>query len=325
MAENPIRLSIIIPVYGVEAYIARCLDSILHQDFDAWEAIAVDDGSPDGSGEILDRYAAKDERIRVLHKPNGGVSSARNAGLELARGEYVGFVDGDDLILPDMYSRMLAEAESGGFELVQCDYHNYFEDGSIRPDHKPLSEAEWLSEHDGLRANLSGEIMNSVCTKIIRREKIGSLRFDKKLAIAEDALFVFEACRNIGRAKRISYPGYLYFQREESVMHQPLTEKQFGRMEMLSRQMNGVREDEELYFISARRAANEGFSLISMVLTQRRFREKLPQLRSFALKNRALLLPNPKSGRRLRTQLALLWLCPHLYYTLFPRLKKLRK
>jgi len=325
LAENPIRLSVIIPVYKVEDYIARCLDSMLRQDFDAWEVIAVDDGSPDGSGKILDQYAARDPRVHVLHKDNGGVSSARNAGLDLAKGEYVGFVDGDDLVLPDMYSRLLKEAEDGDFDLVQCDYHNYFPDGSVRPEHAPLREAQWTRNRDVVLADIRSEIMNSVWTKIIRRECIGSLRFDENLSIAEDALFVFNVCRNIHRAKRVSHPGYLYFQRDASVMHQPLTEKQFGRMEMLKRQMAAVQDDGELYFAAARRAANEGFSLISMVLTQNRFREKLPELRSFALKNSKILLPNPKTGRRLRAQLALLKLCPVGYYSLFRALKALRK
>ena len=94
------RLSIIIPVYNVEEYLDRCLGSVLDQEFTSYEVILVDDGSTDSSPLICDRYSATDPRFRTLHKPNGGVSSARNAGLELAKGEYVMFLDSDDALLP---------------------------------------------------------------------------------------------------------------------------------------------------------------------------------------------------------------------------------
>ena len=94
------RLSIIVPVYNSEEYLSRCLDSILDQDMTSYEVILVDDGSTDSSALICDRYSATDPRFRTIHKPNGGVSSARNAGLNLAKGEYVMFVDSDDVLTP---------------------------------------------------------------------------------------------------------------------------------------------------------------------------------------------------------------------------------
>ena len=92
------KISIIIPIYKVEKYIRECLDSILNQTFTDWEALLIDDGSPDNSGVICDEYAAKDNRFKVFHKENGGVSSARNLGLEKATGEWVTFIDADDWI-----------------------------------------------------------------------------------------------------------------------------------------------------------------------------------------------------------------------------------
>ena len=103
------ELSIIMPVYKVEKYISRCLDSILKQTFREFELIIIDDGSPDQSGLIADHYAKLDERIRIIHQENKGVSEARNVGIKNARGTYIGFVDSDDYIEPDMYSIMLQE------------------------------------------------------------------------------------------------------------------------------------------------------------------------------------------------------------------------
>ena len=97
------KVSIIVPVYKVEKYLRKCIDSIINQTLKDIEIILVDDGSPDNCGKICDEYAAKDTRIKVIHKENGGLSSARNAGMEVAEGEYIGFVDSDDWIESDMY------------------------------------------------------------------------------------------------------------------------------------------------------------------------------------------------------------------------------
>lgn len=102
--------SLIIPVYNVEPYIRKCLDSVLHQDFGDWEALLIDDGSTDSSGSICDEYAARDKRFRVLHKPNGGVSSARNMALDNARGQWIWFVDPDDWIMPDALGKLAVVA-----------------------------------------------------------------------------------------------------------------------------------------------------------------------------------------------------------------------
>lgn len=102
------KISVIVPVYNVEPYLRKCVDSILAQTYRNLEVILVDDGSPDGCGAICDKYAKLDSRVRVIHKPNGGLSDARNAGLDICTGRYVGFVDSDDWIEPDMYETLLA-------------------------------------------------------------------------------------------------------------------------------------------------------------------------------------------------------------------------
>ena len=113
------QVSIIVPVYNVEAYLRRSLNSILAQTIPNWECICVDDGSPDGCGAILDEYAARDARFVVIHKENGGTSTARNAGLDAARGEYISFVDPDDWIEPNTYELALSAARETDADLVQ--------------------------------------------------------------------------------------------------------------------------------------------------------------------------------------------------------------
>ena len=123
------RVSVIVPVYQVEAYLAKCLDSILAQTFTDFELILVDDGTRDDCPRIMTRYAAMDARIRCIHKENGGLSSARNAGLDIARGEYIAFVDSDDTVEPTMLADAVAAAQRTGTQLVIYNYRLVTEDG----------------------------------------------------------------------------------------------------------------------------------------------------------------------------------------------------
>ena len=112
------KISVIVPVYNVEKYLPRCIDSILSQTFKDFELLLIDDGSPDNCGKICDEYAAKDRRVRVFHKPNGGVSSARNLGLDKACGEWITFIDSDDYVAVDYLEELVSFKINSGAELV---------------------------------------------------------------------------------------------------------------------------------------------------------------------------------------------------------------
>ena len=116
------KVSIIVPVYNTEKYLSRCLRSLMNQTLSDIEIILVDDGSTDRSSVLCDNYAEMDNRIKVVHKKNGGLSSARNAGIDIATGEYIGFVDSDDTISIDMYSKMIETAKKNNVDFVMTDY-----------------------------------------------------------------------------------------------------------------------------------------------------------------------------------------------------------
>lgn len=122
------QLSVIIPVYNAEKFINNCVDSILNQTFSDLEVVLVDDGSPDLSGAICDGYAETDKRVKVIHQKNAGVSAARNAGLDLAAGKYVTFVDSDDFVEPQMYEKMISVADKYDCDVVMCDCLKVFPD-----------------------------------------------------------------------------------------------------------------------------------------------------------------------------------------------------
>ena len=121
MISGPL-ISVVVPIYNVEQYLERCIDSILHQTYEHLEIILVDDGSPDNSGAICDSYLSLDQRIKVIHKRNGGLSDARNAGLEMASGEFIAFIDSDDTIMPEMIEKLYERIDTDRSDMAFCGY-----------------------------------------------------------------------------------------------------------------------------------------------------------------------------------------------------------
>ena len=150
MTDMP-KAIIIVPVYKAEKYLRRCVESIVHQTYTDWELLLVDDGSPDGSGGICDEYAGRDARIRVFHKENGGVSSARNLGLENVRGEYVTFVDSDDMI--DTRTLEICMSRCEGLDMLQFSFSRNAAD--LGPAEN--SEPEIFANRDYVNTSASGE------------------------------------------------------------------------------------------------------------------------------------------------------------------------
>lgn len=167
-------ISIIVPVYNVESFLPKCLDSIISQTFQDIELILVDDGSPDKSPQICDYYKSKDERIRVIHKNNGGLSSARNAGLAISRGEYIGFVDSDDWIEPTMYEEMYRFMITNDCDMVECGINLIYEN-SIRnykvSDNEIISGKEALLRHLDIHYKTDYTLpRTAVWSKLFKRE-----------------------------------------------------------------------------------------------------------------------------------------------------------
>lgn len=138
--NNP-KVSVIVPVYNVEKLLQRCIDSILAQTFTDFELLLIDDGSKDKSGEICDEYAAKDSRIRVFHKQNGGVSTARNLGIDKAQGEWIYFVDSDDIVLPSALGTFCSLIYSDS-ELVMAGFYTSDENNTVREQRKMVRQCE---------------------------------------------------------------------------------------------------------------------------------------------------------------------------------------
>lgn len=222
---NEPKISVIIPVYNGERYLDKCLRSMIGQSFFAYmELLVIDDGSCDGSGAILDGYAQQYSQIKVFHIPNGGVSNARNLGLQHARGEYVTFVDADDWVDPDCYRDMYARTGDGSADLVAAGLFINEEEKillTVGLDNGSVS-GETVTEKF-LRADLDVHVWN----KLFKREIARSVQFDTKIRIAEDRLYLFECLLKVQRAELMDQCYYHYYQNAASVMRQSFSQKHF--------------------------------------------------------------------------------------------------
>ena len=219
------RVSVIVPVYQVEAYLAKCLDSILAQTFTDFELILVDDGTRDDCPRIMTRYAAMDARIRCIHKENGGLSSARNAGLDIARGEYIAFVDSDDTVEPTMLADAVAAAERAGAELVIYNYRLVTQDGP-QGAYLPMKNETLDLDQMGLADYFYRYWMPYVhgqeaWCRLYRRDIIeqNHLRYAPNDEIfAEDTLFSAMYLMHVHTLAALAKPYVNYLQRGDSLM-----------------------------------------------------------------------------------------------------------
>lgn len=216
-------LSIIVPVYNVEKYLERCIETILQQDFRDFELILVDDGSPDKCGMICDEYKKKDTRIRVIHKENGGLSSARNAGISISQGEYLAFVDSDDWITFDMYSYMIDLADKYNADIVSVSYclANKFDKKKVRGidydgNVKIYNREEALFHY--LSVGMNSRIADfSVWNKIYRKNLFRNITFPEG-QLYEDMATNYRIIKKISRYVRSEKVCYFYFQGGTSIV-----------------------------------------------------------------------------------------------------------
>ncbi len=214
-------ISVIVPVYNVEKYLERCVDSIVAQTFREIEILLVDDGSTDGSGALCDRYLERDSRIRVLHKTNGGLSDARNAGIDMAKGTYCAFVDSDDFITENMLQVLYEQMIAAGADLSVCGEYDCYEAG-CSPRMADIV-ADTCTGVKALGLLLEGKnITGSVCTKLIPAEVCRRHYFVTEKTY-EDAFYMPELF--IG-AKKVAYttqPLYYYWHRAGSITTRPFS------------------------------------------------------------------------------------------------------
>ena len=274
-------ISVIVPVYNAEKLLARCIDSILAQTYPNMEVILVDDGSRDGSPAICDEFAARDRRVRVIHKPNGGVSAARNDGIDTARGEFIAFCDNDDFYAPGMLERLLGMCLAGDCGIAQCRSAK----GSAESLPTPPQEAvKVLSSREILEAFYT-EATIYCWDKLYRRAVFDHVRFPVGSYTGEDVMVAHRALLAAGRVAVTREKLYYHYINPESVMNRgfdirwasgALADRaEFARRENLPRLLADT---------MAKRVYEEGYLLVM----NRRYNKDRESRREFAREHRGL-------------------------------------
>ena len=232
-------ISVIIPIYNLEDYLSRCFDSLIAQDNHDFEVIMVNDGSLDRSEEICRRYELKDNRFRLFNKVNGGVSSARNLGLQHANGEWVVFVDGDDIV----DSKYLTMPDPlNGIDVIEKSYYIKSQDSILLSN--VINEDSTLYSNENVLKYYAEYIQSNSATlwnKIIRKNIIGNHRFDETKAMGEDFIFFLSIISKINVYYKMSQGAYCYIRRETSAS-KTIDADQSNRSKILFSNLNSIRE-----------------------------------------------------------------------------------
>lgn len=215
--DNKPLISIVVPVYKVEKYLNRCVDSILKQTYPNLEIILVDDESPDACGDICDRYAQADSRIRVIHQKNKGLSGARNAGIGIATGDYIGFVDSDDYIAENMYESMLTNMLQNDAQIAICGRYYEFEDGKRMVRYKEEIKTTVMTNVEAIiRMNSFSSFDMAAWDKLYKRELFEGIRYPEG-KLSEDYYVIYKLFDRTQKVVFNPEPLYFYVQRKNSI------------------------------------------------------------------------------------------------------------
>lgn len=248
-------ISVIVPVYNVEKYLDKCINSLINQSYKKLEIILIDDGSTDNCGKICDEYALKDNRIKVIHKENEGLSAARNLGIAISKGDYIIFIDSDDWVDKEILLKLLKLIKKYNSDIAVCDYllaydeNEYIEKGEIYE--KIFSNIDAFKD---LYSRTGGVIKSISCCKLYKRELFKDIVFPVR-KIHEDEFVTYKL---LYKANIISYTNeklYYYRQRENSIMNSKADERRLDAIQAFEERLIFIKnniKDEELYNLTAK-------------------------------------------------------------------------
>ena len=310
------KISVIIPVYKVEQYLDRCVKSVLEQSYTNLEIFLVDDGSPDSCGAMCDQWAEKEPRIRVIHKENGGLSDARNAGLDAATGEYIVFIDSDDYIAADMIQNLYRALKENDADMSICNFCYVDENGSLLAEESQGSplEDEVLTGPEAIAKEADylhkGWYYIFTWNKLYKKCLFHDVRFPKGKLSEDDytAHRVFQQCKRIAT---IRYVGYYYVQRGGSIIHNR------SRFLFLHRAEGRLERAKLCYDLGLKESAGQTYWLAAMALPNAFRKDTSPEVireqKSVLQKYRRQIWMRKYCPKKKRIQLLLMYLSPNLY------------
>lgn len=281
--SNKDLVSIIVPVYGVEAYLSECVDSLLAQVYQNIEILLIDDGSPDNCPAICDAYAAQDSRVHVIHKKNGGAASARNVGLDVAHGEYICFVDSDDLVCSDYIEKLYTTLSATEADIAVCGFTQMSRDGEETCF--DIEKAGVYNRNDYIVQFLRNWTCALLWNKIFKKNVIGPLRMEEGHRI-DDEFFTYQIVLNCNTITVFDLPLYRYRLRASSVMQKHRTNNEnlmLDRIEYMQQRYENISKKlpnlQPLFFIDM----TDSFARYWLICKEMPAAKKI--LRQWAIKN----------------------------------------
>lgn len=316
-------ISVIVPVYNVEQYLDKCVESIVNQTYKDLEIILVDDGSPDNCPAMCDKWAKKDSRIKVIHKKNGGLSSARNAGLDIAEGDYITFVDSDDTIDLVMYDTMFNLFDKN-VDMVMCGHQKI--DVGTAPQKCIVDNVDAVMlEEDAIAEEIFGNLNNSSCNKIYRMSTLAKLRFQYGIFHGEDLIFNLQFIKNCKAVVKCNYNFYHYYTRNGSITRSDFNSNKFKEIESKDIALEIIKENFPNQINNAKkycfRARMNVIRSIYMAGKESEYNNQLSDLQQYVKENYRCV----KSclSRKEIAEYLLLFYCKPLYLLLNKLIKKL--
>ncbi len=323
--EKKPLISVIVPVYQVEEYLELCVESICNQTYCNLEIILIDDGSKDACPKMCDEYAKKDERIVVIHKENGGLSSARNHGLDICKGSYITCVDSDDYIAEDMIERLYQVAADTSAEMVSCRWKNVYEDGRIMESSKQTDRIRLVEKEEALEIMLY-QLDADVCAwgKLYKRELFAQERYlEGKLY--EDFAIIFSLLERCHKVAFIDYDGYYYLQRSNSIMRVQFQRKKMDLIDFSENLYQHIRtEYPQLESAAACRAVRAHFTIYLQIPSGKEYKSERKRIEKNVKAYRKLVMHDRKAGMGTKLTLLVSYISFRLIYQM-KGLKKLAK
>lgn len=318
------KISVIIPVYNIEQYIQECISSILNQTHKNLEIIIINDGSTDGSKDICTQASTKDARIKLINQENRGVSAARNAGLEIATGDYITFVDGDDSAPPEYIEHLLSMTRDSTIDIVTSKTKS----GDIGLSTEPSTLSTISGKEAAIRL-MHQRILNGPMGKLIKRDLLNTIRFQEDLKVGEDLVLNYQILRKANLVATSNARLYTYRERQGSASRSKNTESRHKLILTLEEIRSRVEGDRELYTAVTCRIFAESMSTLSTLLSHQSKYKDTPTYRHLINivrreRLRTLLNPSTLTLPRLRAYALSSYIhphIPHLYVSLKRRLK----
>ena len=322
MGNNP-KISVIVPVYKVEKYLDRCVESIVNQTYKNLEIILVDDGSPDNCPAMCDAWAEKDERIRVIHKENGGLSDARNAGMDIATGDYIGFVDSDDWIEPDMYQFLMNNILENDSDISRCGLFVEYED----EEDKQEQNSEFLSMRicdntEYLKGLVQGGYVRGVVwNKLYKCSCIGDDRFMTADGASEDIMFNNRIALKVKSCVCEDRPLYHYVRRKGAITISEFGDGAFSIIRAMESFLEEYKENNDILPYCIKGYTDAAFTVLSGVITNQKCLDRYDYLRNGILRFKKQILFSGFYSEKDKFKMLLLWISPTIYNKVIKKIR----